>query len=135
MKANFDGTVEKDVTVTIEGWYLKYLLRQDQMKASVRIHDTETNTDTSIDLDAPVFDAPAAEKWCTAPYYYGEINEFEVVSAVTIYSSTVIAGRMVVMGPNGGTHTVTIDSNGDFSYVNSNTNATLVLFGAFYDPG
>ena len=80
MKANFDGTVEKDVTVTIEGWYLKYLLRQDQMKASVRIHDTETNTDTSIDLDAPVFDAPAAEKWCTAPYYYGEINEFEVVN-------------------------------------------------------
>ena len=80
VRTSVDGSVETDVTVTVEGWYLKYLLRQDQMKASVGIQDAETDTGTSINMDGPVLDALITEKWCTAPCYHGETNEFEVVN-------------------------------------------------------
>lgn len=77
---NVHDTVEKDITLSAEGWYLKYLLRQDQIKASVVVHDTETGTDTAININGPVFDILVTELWCTAPCYHAEINEFEVVA-------------------------------------------------------
>lgn len=55
--------------------------------------------------------------------------------AVTIYGSNVLAGRMVVMDPNSGSHTVTLNANGDYSYVSNVTNDTYILLGAFYDCG
>ena len=78
-EVNSDNTVKKDITLSVEGWYLKYLLQQDQIKASVLIHDSETDTDTAINIDGPVFDTPVTEIWCTAPCYHAETNEFEVV--------------------------------------------------------
>ncbi len=79
VEVNPDNTVEKDITLSVEGWHLKYLLQQNQIKASVVIHDSETDTDTAINIDGPVFDTPVTEQWCTAPCYHAETNEFEVV--------------------------------------------------------
>ncbi len=74
VEVDSDGTVEKNVTLSIEGWYLRYLLRQDQMKVSVQVDDTVIN------MDGPVFDTPQTEMWCTAPRYHAETNGFEIVN-------------------------------------------------------
>lgn len=80
VKASADGSVETDVTVRVEGWQLKYLFRQDHLTASVTVHDSVTNTDTSIKIDGPVFDTLVTEIWCSAPSYHAEINGFEIVN-------------------------------------------------------
>lgn len=62
---------------------------------------------------------------------------FQVVGGVghaaTIYACNMVAGRMSVADPSGGSYTATINSDGLYSYVNTSNSSTLVLeFALFY---
>ena len=80
VEATLEGAVKGDITLRVEGWYLKYLLRQDEMKASVRIQETGRDTVTSMKIEGYVPDTSGAEKWCTAPFYNAQTDGFEVVN-------------------------------------------------------
>jgi hypothetical protein len=51
--------------------------------------------------------------------------------AATIYGCNIIAGRLVVMDPLGGSFTAYMDDDGNYRYSNIYTNDTLVLYSAF----
>lgn len=80
VEANFDGTVKKDVTVTIDGWYLKYLFRQDRMRVSVGIQETNSDTNISMELDGPVYDSPVTEKIFASPFYNAGTNAYHTAT-------------------------------------------------------
>lgn len=63
---------------------------------------------------------------------------FQVVGgaghAATIYACNMVAGRMSVADPNGGSYTATLNSNGIYSYIFTGNNSTLELEFAFFYP-
>lgn len=75
-----DGTVKDDVTFRVEGWYSKFLLRQDTMKVSVRIQETTGDTVASMKIEGYVPDTSGANKWCSAPFYDAQTDSFEPVT-------------------------------------------------------
>ena len=54
--------------------------------------------------------------------------------AATIYACNMVAGRMSVADPNGGSYTATLNSSGMYSYVFTGNNSTLELELAFFYP-
>ena len=64
---------------------------------------------------------------------------FDVVGgayhATVIFGINVIAGRIQVMDPEFGRTTATLSSTGDYTYVSSYSNATLVLYAISYVAG
>jgi hypothetical protein len=64
---------------------------------------------------------------------------FDVVGgayhATVIFGINVIAGRIQVMDPEFGSTTATLSSTGDYTYVSSYTNSTLVLYAISYGTG
>lgn len=80
VEATLDGAVKDDITLHVEGWYLKCLLRPDVMKASVQIQETGRDTVTSMKIDGHVPDTSGANKWCSAPFYDAHTDSFEPVT-------------------------------------------------------
>ena len=66
-------------------------------------------------------------------------GSFDVIDgdchASVIFGINVIAGRIQVMDPQFGSTTATLSSAGDYTYVSSYTNTTLVLYAISYDTG
>ena len=74
-EATLDGVIKEEVTFCIEGWYLKYLLRPDELKASVRIEKADSAV-TSMKIDGPVSGVRVTENWCSAPVYDANSNGY-----------------------------------------------------------
>lgn len=112
---NFDQSINRDnLTEKIQGYGLKYYRFSNY-------GDFDNKILSSICADYPVG------------------GSFDVVEgayhATVIFGINVIAGRIQVMDPEFGSTTAILSSDGNYTYVSSYANTTLVLYAISYDTG
>ena len=68
------GNVTEGANVHLEGWYLHYLLRQDQLDVDITVSDG--NTIAVFSADVPVIGIPEGRRYAAGLYYDGEANSY-----------------------------------------------------------
>lgn len=107
-------------------------INQDNLTEKIRGYDLDYYQFSNYgDFDNKILSSIRAD--------YPVGGSFDVVGggyhATVIFGINVIAGRIQVMDPEFGSTTATLSSTGDYTYVSSYTNSTLVLYGISYDTG
>ncbi len=75
-----EGTTKDGITMNIEGWYRNYIFRQDSVRVSIRIEDSQRDVHALLEMDASAYDNMGTEIWSSAPYYNAEIDRYDVMT-------------------------------------------------------